>query len=90
MCALRPTAAVFWLALFAQWLLIASGVRIRTVAVTLLVGAFALGGLLVSDRFFYGDWVPTIWNFFNINIVQGSSSLSRSVQSGPIAAGLTD
>ncbi|MBL7982737.1 MAG: hypothetical protein JNL52_13125 [Flavobacteriales bacterium] len=44
----------------------------RTAA--LLLGIFvSLGAGFVLDRWFYGEWVFTIWNYVDLNIIQGKA-----------------
>ncbi|KAF8794530.1 GPI mannosyltransferase 3 like protein [Argiope bruennichi] len=65
-CLIRPTAAILWLPLYLYHLWREKDC-ICMLGKTLFIGCIILSILLCCDRYFYGEWVLTPYNFFLFN-----------------------
>ena len=66
--------AGFLLAGLGGWMLLVRKDRPSAVALALLGGALAAALGALADRWFYGRWVPTAWNYFYQNLVAGKAA----------------
>ncbi|MGD2083110.1 MAG: hypothetical protein PVF91_09100 [Chromatiales bacterium] len=56
------------------WLLLAKKERPAALGTVLGAGAAVLALGLALDRWFYGEWVLTPWNYFRANLIEGKAS----------------
>ena len=69
----RYQSALLIVGLFA-WCIFIGRFGFKKLAWFLIPAALAvLAGILI-DRWFYGEWVNTAWNYFKVNIIQGKAN----------------
>lgn len=56
------------------WLLLMARARGAVIAVLAAGCAIGFGAGIVTDRWFYGEWVLAAWNYIDLNILQGKAS----------------
>jgi len=57
------------------WLVIIRREPIKPLLLVGLGGLAALAFGVLLDRWFYGDWVFTPWNYFNANLIEGKAAM---------------
>ncbi len=63
--------AAIMLVCLALWLLLFHGKQFRYWLIMLSSFVLIITGGVLFDRWFYGEWALTAWNYFNANLLQG-------------------
>lgn len=63
--------SAFLVAGLAAWLLVNRRLKWNSIVLLATGGILAIAAGVLTDRWFYGKWVNTAWNYFNQNLVLG-------------------